>query len=407
MAFAQEACCPRQLLGAAPGPSRSKLRTCTPSMPSSLKQRAMPITAFALAFAALGVVGRTPTAGPAVEGDLKPVVSQEPVEAPARTVDSELLTSAKELSQGTAGSPVQESVALLQELAFPVDWESLQIRPAPTVLEVFDDEELDYEPHRIEWGEMLFHDPRLSIQGNLACASCHVQSALGTRWAKIPKNTELKNVFAQFDPHLFWDPDLTELDPEEATTEERIEGIFELLAADERYQVEVDGERAALPLDLEEISELLLGFSLSEVPEPTAFDEYLRGDEGAISLAARQGFELFCRVGCNECHFGWGLGGRAFQKLGREHDYFAARGKVTGEDLGRFNETGDSGDRYLFRVPRLRGMSLEGPYYHDQAQPTLPEAIRNMAYFQLDEELDPRQVEVIVEFLKSLQGRGN
>ena len=70
-----------------------------------------------------------------------------------------------------------------------------------------------------------------------------------------------------------------------------------------------------------------------------------RGDRAALSPAAREGFELFERLGCVSCHQGRNLGGNMFQRFGVMGDYFADRGDVTETDFGRYNVTGREEDR--------------------------------------------------------------
>ena len=72
------------------------------------------------------------------------------------------------------------------------------------------------------------------------------------------------------------------------------------------------------------------------------------------------------------------------------------------EDLGRFNVTKDEDDRYVFKVPSLRNISLTHPYFHDGKAAALADAVKQMAWLQLDEELNNAQVASIVAFLGSL-----
>jgi cytochrome c peroxidase len=84
--------------------------------------------------------------------------------------------------------------------------------------------------------------------------------------------------------------------------------------------------------------------------------------------------------------------------------YFTDRGNVTKADLGRFNVTGDQRDMYMFKVPSLRNVELTAPYFHDGSAATLADAVRMMAKYQLGRHLTGQEVELIVEFLKTLTG---
>jgi cytochrome c peroxidase len=87
--------------------------------------------------------------------------------------------------------------------------------------------------------------------------------------------------------------------------------------------------------------------------------------------------------------------------------YFTDRGHINKADLGRFNVTGDPQDMYMFKVPSLRNVALTPPYFHDGSAPTLTDAVRMMAKYQLGRRLSDEEVESIVEFLKTLTGELN
>ncbi len=105
------------------------------------------------------------------------------------------------------------------------------------------------------------------------------------------------------------------------------------------------------------------------------FDRYLRGERSAISESAKAGMRIFysARKGsCASCHSG------AFQT---DHSFRAIAmpqvgpGKGDGaygyEDFGRERVTGNTSDRYRFRVPSLRNVAQTAPYGHSGAFNTL------------------------------------
>ena len=92
----------------------------------------------------------------------------------------------------------------------------------------------------------------------------------------------------------------------------------------------------------------------------------------------RKGMEIFLQTGCQKCHDGPGLGGNSFQKIGVRHPY------ANTNDIGRAKITGDGADRYQFKVPSLRNVALTAPYFHDGKVDTLNDAVRQMAWLQLD-----------------------
>ncbi len=75
------------------------------------------------------------------------------------------------------------------------------------------------------------------------------------------------------------------------------------------------------------------------------------------------------------------------------------------DDLGRYYITNDKTDRRMWRVPVLRNIELTAPYFHNGSVKTLDEAVRVMAVTQLGVTLTRAEIESVVEFLKTLNGR--
>jgi cytochrome c peroxidase len=107
------------------------------------------------------------------------------------------------------------------------------------------------------------------------------------------------------------------------------------------------------------------------------WDRYLRGDDGAIGEAEKRGALLFFGdAGCGSCHMGPLLTDQGYHNMavpqvgpGREGD--APR------DFGRARASGRSEDRYSFRTPPLRNVTLTGPWMHDGAYDDLEAAVRH------------------------------
>lgn len=55
-------------------------------------------------------------------------------------------------------------------------------------------------------------------------------------------------------------------------------------------------------------------------------------------------------------------------------------------------------------VPSLRNIAMTAPYFHDGSAATLDEAVRKMAFAQLDDTLMDQQVDAIIAFLRTLTG---
>jgi len=331
--------------------------------------------------------------------------------------------SAASARPAPAGGPTAQAAESETFSYEPLDPTGELIEPIPTdVEEYFEDYlEVDYNPHSIELGRRLFHDPRLSSDDTVSCASCHdlryagvdrAVTATGVRGQVGPINTP--TVFnSAFNVRQFWDGRAEDLEaqadgPPNAPGEmasnwaeissklSRDGAMMELLAA--AYPDADFSEGIEPRFWLEAIAD----FERTLITPNAPFDRYLMGEEDAIDRSAKEGYQIFKDIGCIECHNGMAVGGKSFQRLGRKRPYFGSH--TAAVDLGRFNVTGAEEDRNAFKVGSLRNVALTAPYFHDGSQKTLPDAIRAMAEHQLDLELSGAQVERIEAFLQTLTG---
>ena len=72
--------------------------------------------------------------------------------------------------------------------------------------------------------------------------------------------------------------------------------------------------------------------------------------------------------------------------------------------LSRYEQTGDTADKHVWRVPTLRNLSYTAPYFHNGAVKSLDDSVVIMARAQLDRDLNDGEVADIVAFLGSLTG---
>lgn len=278
---------------------------------------------------------------------------------------------------------------------------------------------LQLDARKVSLGRKLFHDPRLSHDNSLSCASCHDLKKAGADGRKValgingtPGTLNSPTVFnSGFNFRQFWDG-------RAATLEEQAEGpvhnpiemasnwkeVVAKLKADAALVVQF---RAIWPEGIrpDHIQNAIAEFERSLVTPDSAYDRYLGGDQNALSADAREGAGLFRNLGCIACHQGVNLGGNMYAGLGIMGNFFADRGLPPGKsDQGRFNVTGREEDRHVFKVPTLRNIALTAPYYHDGSVATLDKAVRAMARYQLGVELNDRDTEQLLAFLRSLTG---
>lgn len=131
---------------------------------------------------------------------------------------------------------------------------------------------------------------------------------------------------------------------------------------------------------------------------PSRFDDFLKGDENALTENEKRGLKKFIHMGCVTCHNGIAIGGNSFRKLGIVKPYET-------DDLGRYEVTGLETDKKVFKVPSLRNVTKTGPYFHDGSVETLDEAIREMAEHQLGRGVGKGFVRDVKAFLGSLTAK--
>jgi len=305
----------------------------------------------------------------------------------------------------------------------PIDPARELIEPIPEDLEEFFDDylERDFDPEVIGLGRRLFHDPRLSTDNTVSCASCHDLRYGGADRAVTPTghNGQLgalntPSVFnSVFHLGQFWDgraPDLeTQVDGPPTTAIEMAsswEEISAKLMTDGRLVAEFgrafpDGDFSK-EIDSSFVRLAIAEFERTLITPNSPFDRYLRGDANAVSETVKEGYQVFKDVGCVECHNGMGVGGGSYQLLGRQKPYFDPG--MSGVHFGRFQVTGLEADKFVFKVGSLRNIQLTAPYLHDGSIDRLEDVVRLMAEHQLGRTVSDAQVERIVEFLRSLTG---
>lgn len=135
----------------------------------------------------------------------------------------------------------------------------------------------------------------------------------------------------------------------------------------------------------ERIAAAIAAFERRLIFTDAPWDRYLAGDTAALTSQQKQGALLFFGaakegVNCAQCHSGNIFTDDNFYNLlvpqlgpGKGHGYSRL------EDWGRSAFSFDSRDRYSFRTPSLRNVSLTAPYFHSGVAPTLEAAIRHHA----------------------------
>ena len=280
------------------------------------------------------------------------------------------------------------------------------------------------DPERIALGRAMFMDPRLSRDGTVSCASCHVLREGGDDGRQVSIGIEGKrgevNAPTVFNSGLqssqFWNGRVRTLEdqvdgpiqnPVEMGSEwaEVLSRLYDSPEYWERFQA-LDPENSE-PITRRSVKRTLAAFVRSLNTTNGRFDRWLEGrEEPATKLTAQEleGYRLFKHYGCSSCHQGAAVGGNMFQVFGVINNYFIRRGDITDADRGRFMITGSVEDMHSFKVPSLRMAALTAPYLHDGTAKTLRDAVDAMFTFQLGLEAPDEHKEAIVAFLRTLPG---
>jgi cytochrome c peroxidase len=111
----------------------------------------------------------------------------------------------------------------------------------------------------------------------------------------------------------------------------------------------------------------------------SAFDRYVGGDKNALTLRQKQGAELFYgKAKCATCHSGTLQTNQQSIAIAIPQFGPGAGDGVDGlEDFGAGRISGKISDRYKFRVPSLRNVTVSGPYGHNGAYVNLRDIVRH------------------------------
>lgn len=261
-------------------------------------------------------------------------------------------------------------------------------------------------------GRQLFFDRRLSANGSLSCAMCHVpeqgfasnasQRGVGLAGVRLQRNApSLLNV--AWRPLLFWDGRAASLvtqawSPLLHADEMGNASVAQVLARIRtlpEYRGRFEHAFAGRSPSRQTVGQALAAFEATLVAADARFDQWRYAGQPMLTPREQAGYQLFVgRARCVQCHT---MGETtALLTDGRFH-VTGAGGRNVGDglvrvvrvplapgvhtdlrdadltsfappqppDLGRFEVTQNPADRHAFRTPSLRDVSRTAPYMHD------------------------------------------
>lgn len=272
---------------------------------------------------------------------------------------------------------------------------------------------------KVDLGAMLFFDPRMSKSGLFSCQSCHnvgiggvdgLETSVGHGWQAGPRNAPTM-LNAVFNIAQFWDgraPDLAEQakGPVQAgvemnnTPDQVVATLNSMDGYVNAFKAAFPGE--ADPVTFDNFALAIEAFEATLITPNSKFDQWLMGQDGAMSDQEKNGLKLFVETGCATCHNGINFGGNGYYPFGLVEKPGA---EVLPEgDKGRFAVSETADDEYVFRAAPLRNIAITAPYFHSGKVWDLKEAVAIMANSQLGAELTDAQIDDIVAFLGTLTG---
>lgn len=264
-------------------------------------------------------------------------------------------------------------------------------------------------PEKIQLGKLLFFDPILSGNRDVACATCHHPSSgfaenleisigvnghgFGSKRAFRQPNdipftkrnspTVINTAFNgitiedEYDPEqapMFWDIrnrslEDQALEPIKSLEEMRGHGhakedilsvviyrLQQIPAYRKMFETVFGGAEA---VNAKNLARAIAAYERTLLTNNSRFDQYMRGDKSAISLSEKEGFRQFIQSGCANCHNGPMFSDYQPHVLGVPDNP-----KLDASDMGI-----DSS--YAFRTPSLRNLRFTAPYMHNGSLPTL------------------------------------
>lgn len=252
---------------------------------------------------------------------------------------------------------------------------------------------------KIELGQRLFNDRRLSRDGTIACSSCHDPArafsverpvAVGV-FGRAGRRNAPALINRGYGRAYFWDSRSRSLE----------EQVLQPIQDPNEMDLTLAEAASRVGVDTRTISLVLASYVRSILSGDSPYDRFVAGDRAALSEEAAHGMQIFrSRGNCTACHVGPNFSDETSHNTGIawRNGLLADAGAGLGD----------------FKTPTLREVARTGPYMHDGTLATLEEVVD---YYDrggnqnpwLDPELRPLQLSTddkraLVAFLRSLSG---
>lgn len=246
-------------------------------------------------------------------------------------------------------------------------------------------EDNPYSIEKAKLGKTLFFDPRLSVSGQIACASCHNPELAwtdnSTRSFGHDRQTGGRNSMtilnSGFAHTLFWDGRASSLedqarfpigDPLEMN--EQLNIAVDKIAEIQGYKQLFNAAFGNDSVSLKRIQYAIATFERTVNSYKTRFDKFVEGDSTKLTNQEVLGLHLFrTKARCINCHNTPYFSDNLFHNDGQT--LFGTKN----EDFGRYNITKNMEDIGKFRTPTLREVGRTGPWMHNGHFPSLLDVV--------------------------------
>jgi cytochrome c peroxidase len=239
---------------------------------------------------------------------------------------------------------------------------------------------------RIELGQMLFFDPRLSRKANMSCASCHnpalgwsdgLPTATGFDMQKLGRATPTI-INTAFNSIQMWDGRKSTLEdqalgPIEAGGEMNmpLPEMVARLKSIHGYAAKFEQAYPGQGISEVTVARAIASFERTVLSTESPFDRWRKGDESAVGAGAKRGFELFTgKANCAICHSGYNFTDNGFHNIGLKSD-------GASYDVGRYSQKPLKSLRGAFKTPTLRDIALTAPYMRNGAYDSLLQVVEH------------------------------
>lgn len=273
----------------------------------------------------------------------------------------------------------------LQEitLTYPSSW------PKP----VFDFDENPLTEEGFLLGRKLFHDPKMSLDSTISCASCHLQYTAFTHVdhavshgieGKIGTRNSPVLINLAWSTNFHWDGGVTNLTLQAINPIEHplemgfsLKELLHRLRADKEYLEAFTLVYGDSTITTKRFLEALSQYTVSLVSSNSKYDKVMIGT-AEFSPQELKGYELF-KANCASCHKEPLFTTQSFESNGLPMD-------TVYKDLGRYGITQNPKDSLKFKVPTLRNSQFSQPYMHDGRFKKLSEVLDHYVHIDVSNE---------------------